>query len=59
MIELVVILIIIGVILYLVNTVIPMEPWVKTVINAVVALGVLLWLLQVFGLITSFPRIRA
>jgi hypothetical protein len=41
-------LIILGVILYVVNTVVPMEPWVKTVLNAVIILLVLVWLVQTF-----------
>jgi len=58
MIELLVVLVIIGVILYLVNTVIPMVGWMKTVINAVAVIVVLLWILQGFGLIGSLPRFR-
>jgi len=58
MIELLVVLVIIGVILYLVNTVIPMVGWMKTVINAVAVIVVLLWILQGFGLIGPLPRFR-
>ena len=49
-IQLLVVLIIIGVILYLVNTYIPMAPPIKTVINVVVVLLLCLWLLEVFGI---------
>ena len=59
MISIILTLIVIGVVLYLINAIIPMAEWVKTVINAVVALAVLIWLLQVFGLVTGLPRIRA
>ncbi len=55
------VLIIIGVGLWLVNTMIPMDPKIKTIINVVVVLLVVLWLLQVFGLVGSLgtvPRIR-
>ena len=48
-ISLIVMLIIIGVLLYLVNTLIPMDAKIKTIINVVVVINVLLWLLQVFG----------
>ena len=48
-ISLIVMLIIIGVLLYLVNTLIPMDAKIKTIINVVVVIIVLLWLLQVFG----------
>jgi hypothetical protein len=50
LIGLVVVLIIVGVLLYLVNTVIPIAPPIKTIINVVVVLAVCLWLLQAFGL---------
>ena len=49
MIQILVVLIIVGVILYVVNTVIPMVDWMKVVINAVAAIFVLLWLLQALG----------
>ena len=46
-------LIIIGVALYLVNSVIPMVEWMKIVINAIVAILVLLFVLQFFGIYNS------
>lgn len=58
LIPLVVVLIIVGVLLWLLNAIVPMEPWVKTVINVVVALCVFIWLLQAFGLISGFHHIR-
>ncbi len=41
----------IGVVLYLINTLIPMDPKIKTIINVVIVLAVCLWLLQIFGLL--------
>jgi hypothetical protein len=54
----VIVLIVIGVLLYLVNTMIPMDQKIKTIINVVVILGVLLWLLNAFGLFSSSVRIK-
>jgi hypothetical protein len=54
-------LIIIGVLLYLVNTKIPMEPTIKLIINIVVIIIVIVWLLKVFGLfdyLTADPKFR-
>lgn len=48
-IQLLVVLIVIGVVLYLVNTLIPMDPKIKTIINVVVIIAVLLWLVDLFG----------
>jgi hypothetical protein len=45
LIQLVVVLIVIGVLLWLVNTYIPMDDRMKQIINAVVIIAVVLWLL--------------
>jgi hypothetical protein len=48
LISLVITLIVVGVLLYLVNTYIPMDPKIKNIINVVVIIAVVLWLLSVF-----------
>lgn len=58
LIQLVVVLIVIGVLLWLVNRFIPMASSIKSILNAVVVIGVVLWLLNVFGLFHSLSRIR-
>lgn len=58
---LLIILILVGVGLYLVNTLIPMDARIKKIINVVVILLVVLWLLDVFGLFSSMgtvPRVH-
>lgn len=50
MVELLVILVICGVVLYLVNTYIPMAPPIKTIINVVAVLILCIYLLQFFGI---------
>lgn len=47
----VVVLIVVGLILWLINTYIPMAGAIKSLLNIVVFVVVLIWLLQVFGLI--------
>lgn len=49
LIQLLVFVVIIGLVLYLFNTVIPVPPWVKTVVNVIVCLFVMVWLLQLAG----------
>jgi hypothetical protein len=49
-------LIVVGVILYLVNNYIPMDGKIKSILNAVVVIIVLLWLLQVFGIFSGPVR---
>jgi hypothetical protein len=58
LIQLVVILIVIGVLLWLVNNYIPMQGSIKRILNAVVVIAVVLWLLNVFGLFSSLTRIH-
>jgi len=50
-ISLVVTLIVIGVLLWLVNTYIPMDGKIKQIINVVVVICVVVWLLSVFGVL--------
>jgi uncharacterized protein YhhL (DUF1145 family) len=54
-------LIVVGVVLWLINTYIPMASSIKTILNIVIVVVVVIWVLQVFGLwgtVTSykFPR---
>ena len=47
----VVVLVVVGLILWLINTYIPMAGGIKSLLNIVVFVVVLIWLLQVFSLI--------
>lgn len=51
-------LIVVGVLLWLVNTYIPMDRKIKSVLNVVVVLVVAVWLLQAFGVLGSLNAIR-
>lgn len=52
-IHLIVVLVIVGVALWLINTYVPMDSKIKTILNIVVVVAVCLWLLQAFGLLDS------
>ena len=58
LIHVVVVLIVVGVLLWLVNNYIPMAGSIKSILNAVVIIVVILWLLSVFGLIGELSTIR-
>ena len=58
LINLVVVLIVVGVLLWLVNTYIPMDSKIKSILNAVVVIAVVIWLLQVFGVLRSLGGIK-
>ena len=51
-------LIVAGVILWLVNSYIPMDGKIKKILNVVVTIVVILWLLSVFGVIGSMRDVR-
>lgn len=42
-------LIVVGVILWLINTYIPMDGKIKNILNIVVVIAVVIWLLRAFG----------
>jgi hypothetical protein len=51
-------LIVVGVLLWLVNSFLPMAQSIKTILNAVVVIVVVVWLLNVFGLLHSIQNFR-
>jgi hypothetical protein len=58
LISVVIVLIVVGVLLWAVNTYIPMDKKIKTIINIVVVIAVVLWLLNAFGVLGSLESIR-
>ncbi len=58
LIQLVIVLVVIGVILWVINSYIPMQSTIKKILNVVVVIVVILWLLSVFGLIGNLSTIR-
>ena len=58
LINLIIILVVVGVILWLINNYIPMDRKIKSILNVVVVIVVILWLLSVFGVIGSLSAIR-
>ncbi len=53
LINVVIVLIVVGVILWLVNNYIPMDRKIKSILNVVVIIVVVLWLLSAFGIFNS------
>jgi hypothetical protein len=54
----IIVLIVVGVLLWLVNAYIPMDSKIKSILNGVVVIIVVIWLLQAFGLLDSLNSIR-
>jgi len=58
LINLIIILVVVGVILWLINNYIPMDGKIKSILNIVVVIVVIIWLLSVFGVIGSLSGLR-
>ena len=56
--QVIVTLIVVGILLWLVNRFIPMAASIKSILNAVVVIVVVLWLLKVFGLLNTLSNIH-
>ena len=56
--QILLVLVVVGVLLWLVNSFIPMQGTIKSILNAVVVIAVVLWLLNVFGLFHNLSRIH-
>jgi len=56
--QIVIVLIVVGVLLWLVNSFIPMAGSIKSILNALVVICVVLWLLNTFGLLHSISTMH-
>ena len=56
--SIILVLIVVGVLLGLINRYIPMAASIKTILNIVVVVAVILWLLSVFGVVTWFGHVH-
>ena len=61
MLHLIILLVLVGVALWAINTYVPMDPRIKDILNIVIVIAVVLWLLSVLGLLsgldTPIPRV--
>jgi hypothetical protein len=58
LIQLISVLIVVGVILGLINRFIPMAGSIKSILNAIVVIAVILWLLKIFGILSQLSTIH-
>jgi hypothetical protein len=58
LIHVVIVLVVVGVILWLMNTYLPMDAKIKSILNIVIVIAVVLWLLSAFGVLGSLSNIR-
>jgi len=58
LVNIVVVLVVVGLVMWLINTYIPMVASIKSLINVVVFVVVVVWLLQGFGVIGNIPGVH-
>ncbi len=52
-----IVIVVVGVLLWLINSYIPMQRTVKRILNAVVIIILVIWLLNVFGFLATLQNI--
>ncbi len=53
----IIVILVVGVLLWLINSFIPMQRTIKGILNAVVVIILVVWLLKVFGVLDSLQNI--
>jgi hypothetical protein len=56
--QIVITLVAVGIVLWLVNRFIPMQSTIKSILNGVVVISVVLWIANLYGLFNSLSRIH-
>ncbi len=54
----IIVIIVVGVFLWLINTYLPMDRKIKSILNAVVVIVLVVWLLQAFGLLDTLKNLK-
>jgi hypothetical protein len=52
------VIVVVGVLLWAVNSFIPMDSKIKSILNIVVVIALIFWLLQAFGILGSLSSVR-
>jgi hypothetical protein len=56
--SIILVIVVVGVLLWAINSFVPMDSKIKSILNIVVVLLLIFWLLQAFGLIQGLSNIR-
>ena len=54
----VIVIVVVGVLLWLINSYIPMDGKIKSILNAVVVIILIIWLLKAFGVLDSVKSVN-
>jgi hypothetical protein len=52
------VIVVVGVLLWAINSFIPMDSKIKSILNIVVVIALIIWLLQAFGILGSLGSVR-
>lgn len=52
------VIVIVGVILWLINSYVPMDAKIKTILNVVIVLILIIWLLKAFGVLGELGNVK-
>jgi hypothetical protein len=58
LIDIVLVFVVVGLLMWLINAFVPMAAGLKSLLNVVVFVVILIWVLQVFGLVGPIPGVR-
>ena len=58
LIQLVIVLVVVGLVLWVINSYIPMQATIKKILNVVVVIAVIVWIMSVFGFIGKLSTIH-
>ncbi|HZK95017.1 MAG TPA: Thivi_2564 family membrane protein [Prolixibacteraceae bacterium] len=56
--DILIVIIVVGVLLWIINTFIPMDHKIKRIFNLVVVIALIIWLLKVFGLFSYLMNVH-
>lgn len=57
-ITIIIVLVVVGLILYLINAYVPMDGKIKTILNWVIVIILIIWLLKIFGLFAPLHDVK-
>ena len=58
LVSLIIVLVVVGLLMYLINAFIPLDPTIKQILNIAVVIFLIIWLIQALGLLGPIGNLR-
>jgi hypothetical protein len=58
LVSLIIVLVVVGLLMYLINAFIPLDPTIKRILNIAVVIFLIIWLIQALGLLGPIGNLR-